>query len=117
MHAAVGAAPAVFGPEHAAVQGDRPVDRLNDVAHRDLGWRTRERESTVRAPLRGHEAGVHQTLEDLGEEAFGDVLLGADVAQRGDLAHGPVRQIGHGANRVLAAACQLQSHSKITTQG
>ena len=59
-----------------------PVDGLDDLAHGDLGRRAGQREAAVRAALRDDKTRVHEALEDLGEEALGDILFGAHAVQR-----------------------------------
>src|SRR5665647_1621514 len=79
VHLALTTAGAVLGPQHALVERYRPVDRLDYVTQRDLGGGARQGKAAVRSTSRHGEAGVHQALEDLGEEALGDVLRPADL--------------------------------------
>ena len=53
---------------------------------------------------------MDEALEDLGEEALGDVLRLPDLVKRRHVALGKPRQVSHGANGVLAAAGELKSH-------
>jgi len=70
----VGDIPLLLRPEH-----DRTFDRAEHVTEADLVSLAREGEATARTALRLDEAGAFQRLEDLLEEAQGDVLARRDV--------------------------------------
>ena len=71
------------------------------------GWR-RKPIATAPAQPRPYQAGAHELAHDLAHQAFGDVRPARDVCARQDARF--LGEENHGANGVIAAPGQLQSH-------
>jgi hypothetical protein len=79
-------------------QGDRALERADDVAQADLGGRAGEVVAAARPALRADDPRTFQVLEDLLQKAHGDELALGDLANlRGAtvVVEGDVEQRAH----------------------
>gem|GEM_PF-7115774 len=90
------------GPDPAGLRGlvaDPPVERLDDIEHRDLVGRAGEAKSTLDAPLRDQQPRSAQGAEQLLEELNRNLAPLGDDRDR-DRVAAAARQLGHADNRI-----------------
>ena len=85
----------------ADVDGDGPLDRLDDGEEADLGRGLGERVAAVRTARRLHQPLVDERLQDLGEEVLGHHHLPRDLAEGDHLRRRDGGQVDHGPQAVV----------------